>query len=78
MNSKNNNPSVAWCLKTDLELIYTTEDRQTCTNLLNPNVDLTHTYTHAHMHAHTQTELRLFLNDAYHIEQKLTPFLKII
>jgi hypothetical protein len=42
MNSKNNNPSIAWCLKTDLELILTSENRQTCTNLLNPNVDLKH------------------------------------
>lgn len=46
MNSKNNNPSIAWCLKTDLELILTSENRQTCTNLLNPNVDLKHRHTY--------------------------------
>lgn len=50
MNSNNNNPSVAWCLKTDLELIHTTENRQTWTNLLNPNVDLKYAYTCMHTH----------------------------
>lgn len=50
MNSKNNNPSVAWCLKTNLELIHTTENRQTYTNLLNPNVDLKYMRTRMHTH----------------------------
>lgn len=44
MNSKNNDPSVGWCLKTDLELIHTWKKQKTKNNnqktgKLNPNVD---------------------------------------